>query len=260
MTRALVIAPQWIGDAVMAEPLLAALAARGERLTVAALPWVAPVFRAMAAGRRDRSSCRSRTAASTGRARRRVARELRGRFDVAYVLPNSIKSALVPWLARHPAARRLSRRGPARACSTGTLPNPPGRPPMVAFYGALAGAGVRRRRGGRACSSTRRDSHAALASAGLQRGALLDLRARRRIRPGQALAGRALRGARALAARAPTARRSCCSARPAKRALCDEIAAAAPGACRVARRPDVAARRDGADRRVARPGRATTRA
>ena len=32
----------------MAEPLLAALAARGERLVVAALPWVAPVFEAMA--------------------------------------------------------------------------------------------------------------------------------------------------------------------------------------------------------------------
>ena len=47
MTRSLLIAPQWIGDAVMSEPLLARLAARGERLTVAALPWVAPVYRAM---------------------------------------------------------------------------------------------------------------------------------------------------------------------------------------------------------------------
>ena len=46
-TRSLVVAPQWIGDAVMSEPLLARLAARGERITVAALPWVAPVYRAM---------------------------------------------------------------------------------------------------------------------------------------------------------------------------------------------------------------------
>ena len=44
MSRALVIAPQWIGDAVMAEPLLATLAEGGDRLTVAGLPWVAPVF------------------------------------------------------------------------------------------------------------------------------------------------------------------------------------------------------------------------
>ena len=47
MIRALVIAPQWIGDAVMSEPLLARLAALGERITVGALPWVAPVYRAM---------------------------------------------------------------------------------------------------------------------------------------------------------------------------------------------------------------------
>ena len=47
MPRSLVIAPQWIGDAVMTEPLLARLAARGEQIAVAALPWVAPVYRAM---------------------------------------------------------------------------------------------------------------------------------------------------------------------------------------------------------------------
>ena len=45
--ESLIIAPQWIGDAVMTEPLLRRLAARGERLTVGALPWVAPVYRAM---------------------------------------------------------------------------------------------------------------------------------------------------------------------------------------------------------------------
>ena len=49
MPEALVIAPQWIGDAVMTEPLLRRLHARGERLTVGALPWVAPVYRAMPA-------------------------------------------------------------------------------------------------------------------------------------------------------------------------------------------------------------------
>ena len=137
MTRSLVVAPQWIGDVVMAEPLLAELAARGEHLTVAALPWVAPVFRAMpevaeivelpfAHGRLDWS------------ARRRVARELRGRFDVAYVLPNSIKSALVPWLARVPL--RVGYRGEGRPILLNqSLPNPQGRPPMVAFYGAVAG-------------------------------------------------------------------------------------------------------------------------
>lgn len=137
MTRALVIAPQWISYAVMAEPLLAVLAARGEHLTVAALPAVAPLFQAMpqvaevitlpfAHGRLDWS------------ARRAQARQIKGRFDVAYVLPNSLKSALLPWLARIP--RRVGYQGEGRlGLLNERLPNPVGEPPLVAFYGALAG-------------------------------------------------------------------------------------------------------------------------
>lgn len=135
--RALVIAPQWIGDAVMCEPLLARLATRGESLTVAALPWVAPVFEAMpqvaeivrmpfAHGRLD------------ALARWRIAGRFRHRFDVAYVLPNSLKSALIPSLARIPS--RVGYQGEARRLLLNRrLSNPSGRPPMVAFYGALAG-------------------------------------------------------------------------------------------------------------------------
>ncbi len=137
MIRSVLIAPQWIGDAVMSQPLLARLAARGERLTVAALPWVAPVYHAMpevdqvielpfAHGRLDFG------------ARRRLAASWRGRFDVAYVLPNSLKSALLPFLARIP--RRVGYHGESRwGLLTQRLANPAGRPPMVAFYSALAG-------------------------------------------------------------------------------------------------------------------------
>jgi heptosyltransferase II len=136
-TRSLVVAPQWIGDAVMAEPMLAALAARGETLSVAALPWVAPVLRAMpqvaevitmpfAHGRLDLG------------ARVRLARSFAGRFEAAYVLPNSLKSALVPWLARIP--KRVGYQGEGRVgLLNQRLPNPIGKPPMVGFYGALAG-------------------------------------------------------------------------------------------------------------------------
>jgi heptosyltransferase II len=138
--RSLVIAPQWIGDAVMSEPLMARLAGRGEHLTVAALPWVAPVYQAMpqvaevialpfAHGRLDWAG------------RRQLAAQWRGRFDTAYVLPNSIKAALLPWLARIP--RRVGYRGEGRwGLLNQRLPNPPGRPPMVAFYNALASVGV----------------------------------------------------------------------------------------------------------------------
>jgi heptosyltransferase-2 len=137
MNRSLVIAPQWIGDAVMSEPLLAGLAGRGEHITVAALPWVAPVYRAMpqvaevvdlpfAHGRLDWGL------------RRRIAAQWRGHFSRAYVLPNSIKAALLPWLARIP--ERVGYQGEGRPILLNRrLPNPPGHPPMVEFYSALAG-------------------------------------------------------------------------------------------------------------------------
>ena len=63
---------------------------------------------------------------------------MRGRFDTAYVLPNSLKSALLPWLAGIP--KRIGYQGEGRfVLLNQRLPNPAGRPPMVAFYSALAG-------------------------------------------------------------------------------------------------------------------------
>jgi heptosyltransferase II len=135
MTRTLVIAPQWIGDAVMTQPLMARLHARGDVISVAALPWVAPIYRAMpqvsevielpfAHGRLDWAK------------RRTVAASLKDRFDAALVLPNSIKAALIPWLARIPL--RIGYQGEGRPWLLNhRLPNPSGRAPMVAFYSAL---------------------------------------------------------------------------------------------------------------------------
>ncbi len=137
--RALVIAPQWIGDAVMTEPLLRTLAARGETITVGALPWVAPVYRAMPQVQRVIEFPFTREGVQW-RARKALAATLRGQFDVAYVCPNSLKSALIPWWAG--IARRVGYRGEARlGVLTERLPNPPRkeRPPMVGFYAALAG-------------------------------------------------------------------------------------------------------------------------
>src|SRR5512133_4400137 len=94
--NSLIIAPQWIGDAVMTEPLLRRLHARGERLTVGALPWVAPVYRAMP----QVAEVIEFPFAHGGlqlRARRHLAQQVQGRFDVAYICPNSLKSALLPF-------------------------------------------------------------------------------------------------------------------------------------------------------------------
>ena len=125
----------------MTEPLMRRLAERGERLTVGALPWVAPVYRAMP----QVAEVIEFPFAHGGlqfAARRRIAKQITGQFDVAYVLPNSLKSALLPFLASIP--KRVGYLGEARVgLLTHRLKNPKNRPPMVAFYSALSGdAGV----------------------------------------------------------------------------------------------------------------------
>ena len=137
--NSLIIAPQWIGDAVMTEPLLRRLRARGERITVGALPWVAPVYRAMSqvAEVIELPFAHGRL---QWQARRQLASSLTGRFDLAYICPNSLKSALLPFLASIP--KRIGYLGEARVgLLTHRLKNPAKnqRPPMVAFYSALSG-------------------------------------------------------------------------------------------------------------------------
>jgi heptosyltransferase II len=136
----LIIAPQWIGDAVMTEPLMRRLQARGERLTVGALPWVAPVYRAMPSVAEVVEFPFAHGGLQFA-ARRRIALDFSKRsepFDAAYVLPNSLKSALLPLFARIP--KRVGYMGEARiGFLTHRLKNPTNKPPMVAFYSALSG-------------------------------------------------------------------------------------------------------------------------
>jgi heptosyltransferase-2 len=169
-TRSLIIAPQWIGDAVMTEPLLRQLHARGERLTVGALPWVAPVYRAMPQVA-EVIEFPFTHGGLQFTARRLLAKQLQGQFDTAYVCPNSLKSALLPFMARIP--KRVGYLGEARlGLLTHRLKNPPRklRPPMVDFYAALSGeASQAPSRPQLHLSEATQD--AALAEMGLQRGA-----------------------------------------------------------------------------------------
>ena len=166
--NSLIIAPQWIGDAVMTEPLLRRLHARGERLTVGALPWVAPVYRAMP----QVAEVIEFPFAHGGlqfKARRSIARRIDGQFDKAYVLPNSLKSALLPFLAG--ISQRIGYLGEARVgLLTHRLKNPKDKPPMVAFYSALSGeTGLESDRP--QLHISRADITAALGELGLQQGA-----------------------------------------------------------------------------------------
>jgi heptosyltransferase II len=122
---------------VMTEPLLRRLRARGERLAVGAVPWVAPVYRAMPQVD-EVIEFPFQHGGLQFKARRSIARQVEGRFDTAYVLPNSLKSALLPFLASIP--KRVGYLGEARVgLLTHRLKNPKDKPPMVAFYSALSG-------------------------------------------------------------------------------------------------------------------------
>jgi len=145
--RILVVAPSWVGDAILSEPLIAKLRARGvETIDVIAPPWCAAVYRRVRGVRRVIDSPAGHGEFAFG-ARRALGLALRGeRYTHAYVLPNSWKSALVPWFARIP--RRIGYRGEARFALLTDARRLPRRvtPQLVAHYAALADPPVARAR------------------------------------------------------------------------------------------------------------------
>jgi heptosyltransferase II len=92
--RVLVRAPNWVGDVVLSLPALRDLrrAFPAAQLEVLARPWVAELYRAVPAV--DAVAESRGHAADVG--------AVRGRFDVAVLLPNSFGTALVPWRAGVP--------------------------------------------------------------------------------------------------------------------------------------------------------------
>ena len=207
----------------MTEPLLRRLRARGERLTVGALPWVAPVYRAMPQVD-EVLEFPFRHGGLQLRERRAFGKQLHGRFENAYVLPNSLKSALLPFLASIP--RRVGYLGEARVgLLTHRLKNPKGeRPPMVAYYSALSGESGKEHDCPRLALPEAQVQHA-LDHHGLQRGGYVVMA------PG-AEYGPAKRwphfGALAALLDRPVVLLGSAKEAP----LCDEIAAQAPERCR----------------------------
>ncbi len=111
---ALIVAPSWIGDAIMAQPMFARLHARfpGLQLDALAPRWVAPVLQRMGEISEVLDSPFGHGQLSL-KPRWRLARELAARnYDAVYVLPNSLKSALVPFMAGIP--RRIGFTGESR--------------------------------------------------------------------------------------------------------------------------------------------------
>lgn len=111
--RTLIVAPSWVGDAVMSQPLLARLAATGEaRVDVLAPAWVLPVYRRMAEVGDTIANPFAHGEVRLGQ-RWRFARGLVERgYRRAVILPNSLKSSLIPAFAGIP--ERVGFTGEAR--------------------------------------------------------------------------------------------------------------------------------------------------
>ncbi len=104
MPRILAVAPNWIGDALMAQPLFTRLHEKiaGLQLDVLAPAWVAPVVRRMPEVS-EVIAVPFRHGGLQLRERWRAGRALRGRgYQQAIVLPNTWKSALTPFFADIP--------------------------------------------------------------------------------------------------------------------------------------------------------------
>jgi heptosyltransferase-2 len=112
--RILIVAPSWVGDAILSEPLVGLLRDPYEDpiVDVLAPSWCAPVYARMRGIRRI-----VETPFGHGKfdfaARRKLAREFKTEgYTRAFVLPNSWKSALIPYFARIP--KRIGYRGEVR--------------------------------------------------------------------------------------------------------------------------------------------------
>jgi heptosyltransferase-2 len=104
MKKILIIGPSWVGDAMLVQPMLMRLRQRHSdcQIDLLAPPWTAALLRAMPEVHDVIINPFPHGALQLG-ARYRLGRQLRAaRYDQAIVLPNSLKSALVPFFARIP--------------------------------------------------------------------------------------------------------------------------------------------------------------
>ncbi len=110
----LVVGPSWVGDTILSQPLLQLLKQQhpAAQIDYLAPPWTIPLLARMPEVRAGITNPFGHGALQLP-ARRRLGRALRSAaYDHALVLPNSFKSALIPWFADIP--RRTGFRGEAR--------------------------------------------------------------------------------------------------------------------------------------------------
>jgi heptosyltransferase-2 len=114
MTKILIVAPSWVGDALMSQPLLTLLKQQEPEAAIDVLGpgWALPIYRRMPEVSGTIESPFAHGELALGK-RWRLGRTLAAAgYDRAYVLPNSFKSALVPAFAR--IVQRIGFTGEAR--------------------------------------------------------------------------------------------------------------------------------------------------
>ena len=134
----LVIGPSWVGDMVMSQCLYITIKQQhpDALIDVMAPAWCKPILERM-------PEVNQALALPFGHgefqffSRRALGRSLRGQYDHAYILPNSAKSALIPWFANIPI--RTGWKGEMRYCLLNDLrPNKQAFQYMIERYVALA--------------------------------------------------------------------------------------------------------------------------
>lgn len=136
--KILIVGPAWIGDMVMAQALFKLLSRRGSIIDVVAPSWSFAPLKRMPEVRRAVSLDIPHSKLYL-RKRYQLAKTLRSEnYTQAIILPNSLKSALVPFLAGIP--RRTGWRGEMRWGLLNDLRilNPSDYPRMVERFAALA--------------------------------------------------------------------------------------------------------------------------
>lgn len=101
--KILIVGPSWVGDMVMAQTLFQCLKQRHPEceIDVLAPDWSRPILERMPEVRAALSLPLGHGVLDLA-TRRRIGKSLAGQYDQAILLPNSLKSALVPWFAGIP--------------------------------------------------------------------------------------------------------------------------------------------------------------
>ncbi|WP_394242627.1 lipopolysaccharide heptosyltransferase II [Vibrio astriarenae] len=139
MTKILIIGPSWVGDMVMSQSLYITLKQQNpdSLIDVMAPGWCKPILERMPEVHRAIDMPIGHGEFNL-KARRKLGIELRSEgYDEAYILPNSAKSALIPWFAKIP--KRIGWKGEMRYGLLNDLrPNKKAFQYMVERYVALA--------------------------------------------------------------------------------------------------------------------------